>query len=89
MFKPGLEVEVPKDERFKIGLTDFVHAMMSVMVFIAIAFSDHRITDCLFPGSQKDMDEAMESFPLMVGIICSGLFLVFPNTRYGIGCMAT
>ncbi|PON65381.1 hypothetical protein PanWU01x14_116950 [Parasponia andersonii] len=89
VFKPGLDVEVPKDERYKVGLTDLVHAVMSVMVFAAIAFSDHRITDCLFPGHEKDMDEVMESFPLMVGIVCSGLFLVFPNTRYGIGCMAT
>ncbi|EXB31963.1 hypothetical protein L484_013595 [Morus notabilis] len=89
VFKPGLDVEVPKDERYKLGLTDFVHAVMSVMVFVAIAFSDHRVTDCLFPGHQKDMDEIMESFPLMVGIVCSGLFLVFPTTRYGIGCMAS
>lgn len=89
VFKPGLDVDVPKDERFKVGFTDFVHAMMSVMVFVAIAFSDHRVTDCLFPGHVKEMDQVMESFPLMVGIVCSGLFLVFPNTRYGIGCMAT
>ncbi|KAM6602327.1 hypothetical protein CsatA_021936 [Cannabis sativa] len=89
VFKPGLDVEVPKDERYKLGVTDFVHALMSVLVFTAIAFSDHRITDCVFPGHEKAMDEVMESFPLMVGIVCSGLFLVFPNTRYGIGCMAT
>ncbi|PQQ17628.1 uncharacterized protein Pyn_33260 [Prunus yedoensis var. nudiflora] len=89
VFKPGLPVEVPKDERYKLGLTDFVHAAMSVMVFAAIAFSDRRVTDCLFPGHEKEMDEVMESFPLMVGIVCSGLFLVFPTTRYGIGCAAS
>lgn len=89
MFKHGLGLEVPKDERYKVGLTDFVHAFMSVLVFVAIAFSDHRVTDCLFPKHAKEMDEVMKSFPLMVGIICSGLFLVFPNTRYGIGCMAS
>lgn len=88
LFKSGLGVEVPKDDRYKVAFTDFVHAIMSVMVFVAIAFSDHRVTDCLFPGHVKDMDEVMESFPLMIGIICSGLFLVFPNTRYGIGCMS-
>ncbi|XP_023007318.1 protein DMP9-like [Cucurbita maxima] len=89
VFKSGLaEVEVPKDERFKVGFTDFVHALMSVMVFMAIALSDHRVTNCLFPGHAADMEEVMESFPLMVGTICSGLFFVFPNTRYGIGCMA-
>ncbi|XAR55991.1 hypothetical protein NMG60_11036261 [Bertholletia excelsa] len=88
VFKPGLGVEVPKEEKYRVGLTDFVHAVMSVMVFAAIALSDHRVTDCLFPGHAREMEEVMESFPLMVGIICSGLFLVFPRTRYGIGCMA-
>ncbi|KAH8479289.1 hypothetical protein H0E87_031389 [Populus deltoides] len=88
VFNPGLTVDVPKGERYKIGFTDFVHAMMSVMVFMAIALSDHRVTDCLFPGHVKEMDEVMESFPLMVGVICSGLFLVFPTSRHGIGCMA-
>ncbi|KAF9598992.1 hypothetical protein IFM89_033337 [Coptis chinensis] len=89
VFKSGLGVEIPKDERYKLGFHDLLHALMSVMVFMAIALSDHRITNCLFPGHVEDMDQVMESFPLMVGIICSGLFLVFPTTRYGIGCMAT
>ncbi|KAB1208356.1 hypothetical protein CJ030_MR7G023885 [Morella rubra] len=89
VFKAGLGVEVPKEDKYRVGLSDFVHAIMSVMVFVAIAFSDHRVTNCLFPGHAKEMDEVMEGFPLMVGIICSGLFLVFPNTRHGIGCMAT
>lgn len=62
-------MDVPNDERFKLGLTDFVHATMSVMVFVAIAFSDQRVMDCLFMGHEKDMDEVMESFPLMVGIV--------------------
>lgn len=89
VFRHGLGVEVPKDGRYKLGLTDFVHAVMSVMVFMAIAFSDHRVTDCMFPGHVKDMEQVMESFPLMVGVVCSGLFLVFPTTRYGVGCMTS
>ncbi|KAJ6718281.1 PROTEIN DMP8-RELATED [Salix purpurea] len=88
VFKPGLTVDVPKDERYRVGFTDLVHAMMSVMVFMAIALSDHRVTECLFPGHVKEMDEVMESFPLMVGVICSSLFLVFPTSRHGIGCMS-
>ncbi|XP_065859712.1 protein DMP8-like [Euphorbia lathyris] len=88
VFKPGLAVHVPKDDRYKVGLTDFVHAIMSVMVFVAIAFSDHRVTHCLFPNHVKEMEQVMDSFPIMVGLVCSGLFFVFPNTRYGIGCMS-
>ncbi|XP_057534776.1 protein DMP8-like [Amaranthus tricolor] len=89
VFKPGLDVEVPKDDKYNIHFADFVHAMMSVMVFMAIALSDHRVTNCLLPGHGKEMEEAMESFPLMVGIVCSCLFLVFPKARFGVGCMAT
>ncbi|MED6145568.1 hypothetical protein PIB30_026427 [Stylosanthes scabra] len=88
VFKPGIPVEVPKDDKYRVAFTDFVHAFMSVLVFVAIAFSDHRLTNCLFPGHKDDMDQAMESFPLMVGVVCSGLFLVFPNSRRGIGCMS-
>ncbi|KAI8533988.1 hypothetical protein RHMOL_Rhmol10G0053900 [Rhododendron molle] len=86
VFKPGIEVQVPREERYRLGLSDFVHADISTLVFLAIAFSDRRVTGCLFSGHEKEMDEVMEGFPLMVGIVC---FLVFPNTRYGIGCMAT
>lgn len=89
VFNPGVpDVVVPKDEKFKMGLNDFVHAIMSVMVFVAIAFADHRVTKCLFKGMEKEMDQVMESFPLMVGVVCSGLFLVFPKTRSGIGCLS-
>ncbi|KAF1859330.1 hypothetical protein Lal_00009914 [Lupinus albus] len=82
VFKPGLTIQVPKEERFKVGFTDFVHAIMSVMVFMAIAISDHRVTNCLFPGREKEMEQVRESFPLMVGIVCSSLFLVFPTNRH-------
>ncbi|KAK7295374.1 hypothetical protein RJT34_18281 [Clitoria ternatea] len=88
VFKPGPHVAVPNDDKFKVGFTDFVHAIMSVMVFGAIAFSDHRVTNCLFPGREKDMEQVRESFPLMVGVVCSGLFLIFPTSRRGIGCMS-
>lgn len=88
VFKSGLGVDVPRDDKFRVGLSDFVHAMMSVLVFAAIAFSDYRVTGCVFPGHAKDLDEVMKSFPLMIGIVCSGLFLVFPTTRYGIGCVS-
>nr|CAD1826446.1 unnamed protein product [Ananas comosus var. bracteatus] len=60
VFKAGAGVEVPREERFRMGFVDL----------------------------RAEMDEVMESFPLMVGVVCSALFLVFPNTRFGIGCMA-
>ncbi|KAL3654238.1 hypothetical protein CASFOL_003919 [Castilleja foliolosa] len=88
VFKTGLGVDVPRDDKYKVSLSDYVHALMSALVFVAIALSDHRVTGCVFPGHAAELDEVMQSFPLMVGIICSGLFLVFPTTRYGIGCVS-
>ena len=81
VFKSGLGVDVPKDERYQVGLSDFVHAI--TMIFTAIALSDQRVSDCLFREHAKDIAEVMESFPPLVGIICSAVFLVIPNSRYG------
>ncbi|MCL7025515.1 hypothetical protein MKW94_014471 [Papaver nudicaule] len=72
-----------------LGFSDFVHALMSVAVFAAIVAGDKRVTDCLFRKHVKEINEAMESLPLIIGVVCSGLYLVFPNTRYGIGCVST
>ncbi|KAG6399963.1 hypothetical protein SASPL_141451 [Salvia splendens] len=55
VFKSGLRVDVPRDDKFRVGLSDFVHAMMSVLVIAAIAFSDYRVTRCVFPGHAKEL----------------------------------
>lgn len=89
LFKPNLGVETPKDERYKLCFSDFVHALMSLAVFAAIVGGDRRVTHCLLRKHVKEIDEVMESLPLIIGVICSGLYLVFPNTRYGVGCVVT
>ncbi|CAO2829575.1 unnamed protein product [Amaranthus hypochondriacus] len=88
VFKSDLDLEVPKDDKYNVQFSDFVHGVMSVMVFMAIALSDHRVTKCVIPGHAKEMVEAMQSFPLMIGVVCTCLFLLFPKSRFGIGCMA-
>lgn len=88
LFRTGLGVDAPREDRYRLGFVDVVHAVMSVVVFAAIALSDYRVSACILPGHGKEMKEVMESFPLMVAALCSGLFLMFPNTRYGIGCLA-
>ncbi|KAJ3693504.1 hypothetical protein LUZ60_008984 [Juncus effusus] len=89
LFKSGLGIEMPKDDRYKMTIADLVYALMSVLVFAAIAFADHHVTNCLFPAYKQEMDQVMETFPLMIGTVCSTSFFIFPNTRYDVGCMAT
>ncbi|MCL7034584.1 hypothetical protein MKW94_009722 [Papaver nudicaule] len=67
----GNVTPTPKDERYKLKFSDFVHALMSAAVFVAIHV--------------KEIDEATESLPSIIGVFCSGLYLVFTNTRYGSG----
>jgi hypothetical protein len=88
LLRTGLGVEVPRDERYRLAFVDVVHAAMSVLVFAAVALADDRVSGCLLPGHSKEMGKVMESFPVVVGAVRSVIFLVFPNTRYGIGCLA-
>ncbi|KAF7129094.1 hypothetical protein RHSIM_Rhsim10G0037500 [Rhododendron simsii] len=83
-FNPG--IDEPKDPKYKLGVADVVHAVMSALVFLAIAFSDRRVSGCLYPGHEKEIDEVMsQGFLLIIGIVCSALFLVFHKDRHGIG----
>ena len=72
-----------EDERYKLGFGDVLHAMMSLVVFLAIAFSDHRVIDCLFPKHVNDVEQVMHVLVLVVGFVCSFLFLLFPVYRRG------
>jgi hypothetical protein len=79
LFRTDLGVEVPREDRYRPGLVDVVHAVMSVVVFTDVALSDYRVSGCVLPSHRKEMDEVMESFPLIVGTVCSGLFLTFQH----------
>ncbi|KAG8076367.1 hypothetical protein GUJ93_ZPchr0006g42986 [Zizania palustris] len=52
LFRRGLRVEVPADDRLRLGFVDVVHAVMSVLVFVAVALSDHRVSDSPAASSQ-------------------------------------
>ncbi|KAI3837938.1 hypothetical protein MKX03_037005 [Papaver bracteatum] len=76
LFRPILGVETPKDERYKLCFSDFIHALMYTFVFPAIVGGDRN-------------RRCNGSIPLIIGVICGGLYLLFPNTRYGGECVVT
>ncbi|KAG4992491.1 hypothetical protein JHK87_025948 [Glycine soja] len=53
----------PEDDRFKVGFIDFVHAVMSVTVFVAISISDYRVTNCLPPWEGEGYGASEGEFP--------------------------
>ncbi|KAL3516158.1 hypothetical protein ACH5RR_023060 [Cinchona calisaya] len=71
--------------KFKIRWIDFVHAFVSLFVFLIFAVSDTDVQSCFFPEAGGNMDALMMNLPLGAGIFSSFLFTIFPTTRRGIG----
>ncbi|XP_075475515.1 protein DMP10-like [Primulina tabacum] len=86
-----LETEEKKDNtvdlsKFKLSLIDFVHAFVSLFVFLVFAFSESDVQNCLLVGFRgANVDELAMNLPLAAGAFSSFLFMIFPSTRRGIG----
>lgn len=70
---------------YKLKFIDFLHAFMSVLVFVAIALFDTNVVNCFFPMPSHKNQEVLTGLPVGIGVISSMLFVVFPNHRHGIG----
>uniref|UniRef100_A0A5B7BRP1 Uncharacterized protein n=1 Tax=Davidia involucrata TaxID=16924 RepID=A0A5B7BRP1_DAVIN len=75
--------------KFRLGLIDWVHAVLSVFVFVAMALRDKNVLSCFYPMPTHETQEVLDIVPLGIGLICSLLFVVFPTRRHGIGYPVT
>ncbi|AES63899.1 hypothetical protein MtrunA17_Chr2g0282811 [Medicago truncatula] len=71
--------------KYRIKFIDFMHAMMSILVFAAIALFDQNVVNCFFPEPSKEIQEILTALPVAIGVFCSMLFVAFPTERHGIG----
>ncbi|XP_010236366.2 protein DMP2 [Brachypodium distachyon] len=71
--------------RFRLTPMDFVHAVFSAVVFLAVAFADAGVLGCLFPDAGMDLRELLVNLPLAAGFLASMVFMIFPTTRKSIG----
>ncbi|KAE9591706.1 hypothetical protein Lal_00039065 [Lupinus albus] len=71
--------------KYRIRVIDFMHAVMSVMVFVAIALFDHNVVNCFFPQPSNETQEILTALPVGIGVFSSMLFVAFPTQRHGIG----
>ncbi|XP_028766571.1 protein DMP6-like [Neltuma alba] len=71
--------------KYRLRFIDFMHAVMSVLVFAAIAMFDQNVVNCFFPEPSNQTQEVLTALPVGIGVICSMLFVVFPTQRHGIG----
>ncbi|CAI9783687.1 unnamed protein product [Fraxinus pennsylvanica] len=71
--------------KYKLKFIDFVHALMSILVFAAISLFDQNAVSCFYPQPSDGTEEVLTALPVGIGVICSMLFVVFPTKRHGIG----
>lgn len=71
--------------KFKIRAIDFLHAIVSVLVFLIFAMSDSDVQRCFFPEAGENMKVLMMNLPMAAGFFSSSLFVLFPTTRRGSG----
>ncbi|KAG8386845.1 hypothetical protein BUALT_Bualt03G0191400 [Buddleja alternifolia] len=71
--------------KFRLRFGDFFHALMSILVFGAVAMLDNNVINCLYPSPTEEDLEILKALPVAVGVVCSVFFLLFPTKRHGIG----
>ncbi|CAB4294321.1 unnamed protein product [Prunus armeniaca] len=74
-------------KKLRVRPKDFIHAFVSVFVFLIFAFSSSEVQGCYFPKSRELEYSLVIYLPLVVGLFSSFLFSIFPTKRRGIGCV--
>ncbi|KAJ4955272.1 hypothetical protein NE237_012055 [Protea cynaroides] len=88
----GSDEEEEEEERIKemgkyrICMLDFIHAVFSSLVFLALALSDSNMVQCFFKRTGANAHELVLNIPLGISVLSGIVFLVFPTSRKGIGC---
>jgi hypothetical protein len=70
---------------YKLKFLDFVHSLLSVLVFGSVAFMNSDVVNCYYADVGVDAKQLVINLPLGVGFVCSLAFLALPTTRNGIG----
>ncbi|KAK6930081.1 Protein DMP [Dillenia turbinata] len=70
---------------YKLRIGDFVHAFFSLIVFSVVSLLDTNTVDCFYPSFESTQKVLLMVLPAVVGAISSGVFMMFPNNRHGIG----
>ncbi|CAN8260657.1 unnamed protein product [Cochlearia groenlandica] len=80
---------LPDLAKYRLRFVDWIHAMLSVLVFGAVALRDKYVADCFWPLPEEETKHVLDIVPVGVGVICSLLFMIFPTRRHRIGYLVT
>ncbi|XP_062105018.1 protein DMP2 [Humulus lupulus] len=71
--------------KYKLRFGDFVHAFFSVTVFAGLSLLDSNTVRCFYPQFLSEQKILLQVLPPVIGVISGGVFMLFPNSRHGIG----
>ncbi|KAL8196182.1 hypothetical protein R6Q57_025182 [Mikania cordata] len=71
--------------KYKLRFGDFVHAAFGAVVFAVVALLDDNTVECLYPAFETNEKMLMMAVPPVIGAVSGSVFMLFPNTRHGIG----
>ncbi|KAK3035314.1 hypothetical protein RJ639_034022 [Escallonia herrerae] len=72
----------PDLRKYRLRFIDMVHAVLSVLVFGAVALKDKNVLSCFYPTPTHETQEVLDIGPVGIGLICSFSFVVFPTRRH-------
>ncbi|KAI9191654.1 hypothetical protein LWI28_011501 [Acer negundo] len=70
---------------YRVRLMDFVHAFISLIVFLVLALSSQEVCNCFFSQTGVNGHVLIMNLPTEFGVAASFLFMLFPTRRRGIG----
>ncbi|KAI6693166.1 hypothetical protein NL676_020876 [Syzygium grande] len=71
--------------KYKLRAGDFVHALLSTMVFAVVSLLDPNTVECFYPSFESKQKVLLMALPPVIGAASSMVFMVYPNRRHGIG----
>uniref|UniRef100_A0A1J3JG64 Protein DMP3 n=1 Tax=Noccaea caerulescens TaxID=107243 RepID=A0A1J3JG64_NOCCA len=80
---------LPDLSKYRLRFIDWIHAVLSVLVFGAVALRDKNAVTCFYPAPEQGTKKILDIVPMGVGVICGMLFMVFPARRHGVGYPVT
>ncbi|GMH11080.1 hypothetical protein Nepgr_012921 [Nepenthes gracilis] len=69
---------------YRLRFLDWLHAVMSILVFMAVALFDQNVVKCFYPSPSEETQKLLLMVPAGIGIVCSLFFVLFPSKRHGV-----
>ncbi|KAJ1395155.1 Protein DMP [Sesbania bispinosa] len=70
---------------YRLRGRDFVHAALSLFLFALLGLLDINTVHCFYPAFESTQKRLLEVLPPAIGVVVSGVFMMYPNIRHGIG----